>query len=176
MFGVEVGRQLSETKKEESQRMRVERSGTINRPVDRVFEYVSTPGNDPMWVPISLRHEKISPGPMRVGSITEEDVGLLGRRIRYAWEVTRFEPPTTFSLRTVSGLLPATISVRLKPLGSGGTELTLVADAELHGVWKLMEPLMKLVTQWQFETQLRTLKNLLESGTSEYTSPGRLEE
>jgi hypothetical protein len=36
--------------------------------------------------------------------------------------------------------------------------------------------LMKLVAQRQFETQLRTLKNLLESGTSEYTSPGRLDE
>jgi hypothetical protein len=176
MFGVEVRRRLSETKKKESQRMRVERSGTINRPVDRVFEYVSTPENDPTWVPISLRHEKISPGPMRVGSITEEDVGFLGRRIRYAWEVTRYEPPITFAARTVSGLLPATISLRLKPLGGGGTELTLVADAEFHGVGKLMEPLMKLVAQRQFETQLRTLKNLLESGTSKYTSPGRLDE
>jgi uncharacterized protein YndB with AHSA1/START domain len=176
MFEVEGGRRLSETKKKESQRMCVERSGTINCPVDRVFQYVSTPENDPTWVPISLRHEKISPGPMRVGSITEEDVGFLGRRIRYAWEVTRYEPPTAFAARTVSGLLPATISLRLKPLDGGGTELTLVADAELHGVYKLMEPLMKLVAQRQFETQLRKLKNLLESGTSEYTSPGRLDE
>lgn len=94
MFDVEVGWPRSETKKKESQRMRVERSGTINRPVDRVFEYVSTPENDPTWVSVSLRHEKISPGPMRVGSITEEDVGFLGRRMRHAWEVTQHEPPT----------------------------------------------------------------------------------
>src|SRR5215213_6675192 len=104
MFGVEVGRRLSETKKKESQRMRVERRGTINRPVDRVFEYVSTPENDPTWVSVSLRHEKISPGPMRVGSITEEDVRLLGRRMRYAWEVIQHEPPTAFASRTVSGV------------------------------------------------------------------------
>jgi uncharacterized protein YndB with AHSA1/START domain len=54
--------------------MRVERSATIDQPVDRVFDYVSTPENDPTWVPASLRHEMLSPAPMRVGSITEEDV------------------------------------------------------------------------------------------------------
>ena len=48
--------------------MRVERSGTIGRPVNRVFEYDSTPGNDPTWVPASLRHQKLSPGPMQARS------------------------------------------------------------------------------------------------------------
>jgi carbon monoxide dehydrogenase subunit G len=146
--------------------MRVERSGTIKQPVERVFEYVSNPENDPTWVPLSFRHEKISPGPLRVGSITEEDVEFLGRRMRCVWEVWHYEPPSAVTLRTVSGPLPATIHLLLEPLDSG-TELTLVADAELRGVYKLMGPLMKWAVQGQFKTQLRTLKNLLESGTSE---------
>lgn len=75
--------------------MRVERSATINHPVDGVFEYASTPENDPTWVVASLRHEMLSPGPMRVGSITEEDVGFMGWRMRYVWEITRYEPPTS---------------------------------------------------------------------------------
>jgi uncharacterized protein YndB with AHSA1/START domain len=58
--------------------MRVERGGTIKQPVERVFEYVSTPENDPTWVPVAVRHEKISPGPLRGGSLTEEDVAFLG--------------------------------------------------------------------------------------------------
>jgi Polyketide cyclase / dehydrase and lipid transport len=146
--------------------MRVERSGTINQPVERVFEYVSTPENDPTWVPVSLRHQKISPGPLRVGSITEEDVAFLGRQMRCVWEVCHYEPPSAFTARTVSGPLPATIDLLLEPLDSA-TELTLVVDAELRGFYRLMEPLMKWVVQGQFKTQLRTLKNLLESGTSE---------
>ena len=148
--------------------MRVARSATIKQPVERVFEYVSTPENDPTWVPLSLRHEKISPGPLRVGSITEEDVEFLGRRMRYVWEVWHYEPPSAVALRTVSGPLPATIHLLLESLDSG-TELTLVVDAQLRGVYKLMGPLMKWVAQRQFKTQLRTLKNLLESGTSENT-------
>jgi hypothetical protein len=151
--------------------MRVARSSTINQPVELVFEYVSTPENDPTWVPVSLRHEKISPGPLRVGSITEEDVAFLRRRMRCVWEVWHYEPPSAVALRTVSGPLPATIHLLLESLDSG-TELTLVVDVELHGVYKLMWPVMKWVVQRQFKTQLRTLKNLLESGTSENTRAG----
>ncbi len=143
--------------------MRVERRGTIDRPVDRVFEYVSTPENDPTWVPASLRHEKLSPGPMRVGSITEEDVGFLGRRMRYAWEITQYEPPTAFALRSILGPIPATICVFLESLDGARTRVTLVADMQLHGAYKPMEPMMRWVAQRQFGTQLRTLKNLLES-------------
>jgi hypothetical protein len=148
--------------------LRVARSATINQPVERVFEYVSTPQNDPTWVPVSLRHEKISPGPLRVGPITEEDVAFLRRQMRCVWEVWHYEPPSAVALRTVSGPLPATIHLLLKSLDSGN-ELTLVASAELRGVYKLMGPLMKWVVQRQFKAQLRTLKILLESGTSENT-------
>src|SRR5215212_7314253 len=170
MFGVEVGRRLSETKKKESQRMRVERRSTINRPVDRVFEYVSTPENDPTWVPVSLRHEMLSSAPRRVGSITEEDVGLLGRRMRYAWEITQYEPPTAFALRSISGPIPVTIRVLLESLDGARTKVTLVAEVHLSGVYKPMELVMRWVAQRQLGTQLRTLENLLESDTFQQTS------
>ncbi|MDP9411546.1 MAG: SRPBCC family protein [Actinomycetota bacterium] len=147
--------------------MRVERSVTIHRPVDRVFEYASTPGNDPTWVVASLRHEVLSPGPLRLGSITEEDVGFMGRRMRYVWEVVRYEPPTAFALRSVSGPLPATIRLRLEPLDGGTTNLTLVGDVQLRGVYRLAAPLMRRVARRQLRTQLGTLKALLENEASE---------
>jgi hypothetical protein len=142
--------------------MRVERSATIDQPVDRVFEYVSTPENDPTWVPASLRHEMLSPAPMRVGSITEEDVCFLGRRMRYAWEITQYERPTAFALRSISGSIPATIRVLLEPLDGARTKVLLVGEVQLRGVYKPMELVMRLVAQRQFGTQLSTLKNLLK--------------
>ena len=148
--------------------MRVEGSITINRPVDLVFEYASTPQNDPTWVVAALRHEMLSPAPMRLGSITEEDVGFFGRRMRYVWEVTHYDPPTGFALRSVSGALPSTIRLRLESLGGGGaTKLTLVGEARLGGIYGLVAPLMKAVARRQVETQLRTLKDLLENDASE---------
>ena len=142
--------------------MRVELSETINRPVDRVFEYVSTPENDPRWVLASLRHEKLSPGPMRVGSITEEDVGFMGLQMRYVWEVTHYQPPTDFALRSVSGALPSIIRLRLESLDGGATGLTLVGEARLRGVYGLVAPVMRWVADRRVDTQMRTLKELLE--------------
>src|SRR5919112_942214 len=123
--------------------MRVERSATIDQPVDQIFEYVSNPENDPRWVPASLRHEMLSPPPMRLGSITEEDVWFLGRRIRYAWQITHYEPPSTFTLRSVSGAIPATIRVLLESLGGARTKVILLAEVQLRGVYKPMEFVMR---------------------------------
>ena len=92
--------------------MRVERSARINHPVDEVFEYASTPQNDPTWVVASLRHEMLSPAPMRLGSITEEDVGSMGWRMRCVWEITHFQPPTDFACE-------ASPDYSLRPLASG---------------------------------------------------------
>jgi uncharacterized membrane protein len=150
-------------KEEESQRMRVEHSATVDQPIDLVFDYVSTPENDPRWVPASLRHEMLSPAPMRLGSITEEDVWFLGRRMRYAWEITHYEPPSTFALRSISGPIPATICVLLEPLEGASTKVILVGEVHLRGVYKPMELVMRGVAKRQFGTQLRTLKDLLES-------------
>ena len=147
--------------------MRVEHSGTIDRPPGRGFGYVSAPNNDPKWVPASRRHEKLSPGPMRAGSITGEDVVFLGRQMRYAWEVTRDDPPTAFALRTISGPLPATIHLLLEPLEGGATRLTLAADMNLRGVYKLVGPLVRRVANRRFGTQLCRLKKLPENEARE---------
>jgi uncharacterized membrane protein len=147
----------------EPQGMRVERSATIDQPVDRVFDYVSSPENDPTWVPASLRHKMLSPAPMRLGSITEEDVWFLGKRMRYAWEITQYDPPTAFALRSISGPIPATIRVLLESLDGARTKVILVGEVRLRGVYKPMELVMRGVARRQFGTQLRKLKNLLES-------------
>jgi uncharacterized membrane protein len=143
--------------------MRVERTTTIDQPADRVFDYVSNPRNDPTWVPTSLRHEMLSPAPMRLGSITEEDVRFLGRRMRYAWEITHYKPPSTFALRSVSGAIPATIRVLLESLDGASTRVILVGEVNLRGIYKPMELVMRWVAREQFGTQLRILRNLLES-------------
>src|SRR5919112_5613006 len=131
----------------EPQRMRVERSEKIDQPVDRIFEYVSTPENDPTWVPASLRHEMLWPAPMRVGSITEEDVWFLRRRMRYAWEITQYEPPTAFAARSISGPIPATICVLLESLDGARTKVIVVGEIQLRGVYKPMDLVMWLMAQ-----------------------------
>jgi len=83
--------------------------------------------------------------------------------MRYAWEITHYEPPSTFALRSISGPIPATIGVLLESLVGAHTKVILVAEVHLCGVYKPMEVVMRWVAREQFGTQLRTLKNLLES-------------
>ncbi|MDP8932045.1 MAG: SRPBCC family protein [Actinomycetota bacterium] len=143
--------------------MQVENTVTIERPIEEVFEYVSTPENDPTWVSASIRTQRTSPGPMRVGMTTEEDVKFLGRTSRDTWEVTEYEPPTIVAYRASSGLLSgAVVRVRCEPI-EGGTRLTHAVEYEPRGIYyKALAPLMPWVLPRLLDSMDRTLKNLLE--------------
>ena len=150
--------------------MQAENTVTINRPIEEVFQYVSTPENDPTWVSASLRHQRTSPGPMGVGTTTEEDVKFLGRTSRYTWEVTEYEPPTIVAYQATSGLLPGTVvRLRCEPV-DGGTRLTHAVDLEPRGIYyEALAPLMPWLIQRLLNSLDRTLKDLLEGTT---TMPG----
>ena len=103
----------------------------------------------------------LSPTPMRVGWIAEEDVRFLGRRMRYAWEIARSEPPTAFALRSISGPIPASIRVLLESLDGARTKVILVGEVHLRGIHKPMELVMRWVLPDGVGNRLRALKNLL---------------
>jgi uncharacterized protein YndB with AHSA1/START domain len=148
--------------------MHVENSIMINRPIEEVFEYVSTPENDPTWVVVSLRHQRTLPGPMRVGMTTQEDLKFLGRTSRdTSWEVIEYEPPTVVAYRATSGLASgAVVRVRCEPV-EGGTRLSHAVEYEPGGIYlKALAPLLPRVMWRQLASMGRTLKKLLEGDTS----------
>lgn len=141
--------------------MHVERTVTIERPIEEVFEYVATLENDPTWIPSSLKHERSSPGPMRVGMTTHEDQKFFGRTSRDTWEVTEYEPPTVLAYRGTSGQLPNVIRFRFEPV-DGATRITHAIDMEPRGIYKALAPMMPWVIQRGLGGVHRTLKGLLE--------------
>ncbi len=147
--------------------MHVENTVTIKRPIEEVFEYVSTPENDPTWVSASLRHERTSPDAPHVGMTTEEDVKFLGQQATYTWEVTEYDPPTVIAYRATSGPLPgAAIRLRLEPV-EGGTRLRHAIDLEPRGIYyKAIAPLIPWATKRLIDSLDSTLKNLLEGKTA----------
>jgi hypothetical protein len=135
--------------------MHAENTIMIERPINEVFEYVSTPENDPTWVSVSLRHERMK---------------ILGQTASNTWEVTDYQPPTGIAYRATSGLLSGTaVRLRLEPVG-GGTKLTHAVDLESRGIhYKVIAPLIQWVAQRLLDSLDRTLKNLLED---EPSTPG----
>ncbi len=120
------------------------------------------PENDPEWVSVALSHERTSPGPMVVGATTREEIGFLGWRARYTWEVSEYGPPRSIAFRSTSGPMTGRISMRLEPDGTA-TIVTLVGENELKGVHRVAGPLLTLVVGHQYEGDLCALKQLLES-------------
>jgi uncharacterized protein YndB with AHSA1/START domain len=152
--------------------MHVENTIMIERPIEEVFEYVSTPENDPTWVSVSIRNQRTSPGPMRVGMTIEEDVKILGRTSRDTWEVTQYEPPTVIAYRATSGLLSGgVVRLRCEPV-EGGTRLTHAVEDEPRGIYyKTIATLMPWASKRLIASIDRTLKDLLEGKTTSGPRP-----
>jgi uncharacterized protein YndB with AHSA1/START domain len=152
--------------------MHVENTITIERPIEELFEYISTPENDPTWVSVSIRNQRTSPGPMRVGMTIEEDVKIFGRTSRDTWEVTEYEPPTVIAYRATSGLLSGgVVRLRCEPV-EGGSRLTHAVDYEPRGIYyKTIAPLMPWASKRLIASMDRTLKDLLEGKTTSGLRP-----
>jgi uncharacterized membrane protein len=152
--------------------MHVENTITIERPIEELFEYVSTPENDPTWVSVSIRNQRTSPGPMRVGMTIEEDVKIFRRTSRDTWEVTEYEPPTVIACRATSGLLSGgVVRLRCEPV-EGGTRLTHAVEYEPRGIYyKTIAPLMPWASKRLIASMDRTLKDLLEGKTTSGLRP-----
>jgi uncharacterized protein YndB with AHSA1/START domain len=143
--------------------MHVENTITIEQPIEELFEYISTPENDPRWVSVSISNQRTLPGPMRVGMTTEEVVKILGRTSRDTWEVTQYEPPTLIAYRATSGLLcGGVVRIRCEPV-EGGTRLTHAVEYEVRGIYyKTIAPLMPWASKRLIASMDRSLKDLLE--------------
>jgi len=144
--------------------MRVERTVTIQRPIEEVFEYLATPENDPTWAPAIRSHERSSPGPIGVGTRTRMELSLLGRTATYDWEVTEYETPRLLAYRTTSGPLPATVRFRLVPVdGGAATGLSHAVETEPRGVYyRALASLMPTAIGRILEGMLGNLKDRLE--------------
>ena len=141
---------------------KIERSIVIDRPVDEVWEFVHDTTKDALWQTTLVESEKLTDGPMGLGTRVRELRHFLGLRIEVAWEVTEYEPNTTSAIKGVSGPIPLSGRYRLEPLDAG-TRLTVSGELDAHGFFKLAEPVFARITRRELEANLGHLKDLLEA-------------
>ena len=140
-----------------------EKSIFINRPPQEVFDYITNPDNDSNWRSTAVSAEWTSDGPVGVGS-TQRTVGkFLGRKIDSTNEVTVWDPPNQFAFKSVGGSIPLELSQKLAA-EDNGTQLTINAQAELAGFFKLAEGLVGKQAEKQMDTDFNALKLVLEAG------------
>lgn len=142
--------------------IKFEHSIVINRPVEEVFKFVTTPENDPLWIQSTLKSEQTSEGPMGVGAIVRGESRFLGRSIISTIEVKEYELNRKRAGKTTSGPIPAELVELFEPV-EGGTKLTTIGQLEIGGFFKLAEPVVGRMVSRQMESNLANLKDLLEA-------------
>ena len=141
--------------------IKVELSVVINRPVAEVFTFVSDPANNVKWQEGLVESRMESSGPMGVGAQLVDVRKFLGRDMESKLEVTAFEPNKKFAEKVVSGPLKFEISQAFEPSGDG-TRVSLVAQGEPGGFFKLAEGMVQKQLQAQLEGDSQRLKKALE--------------
>src|SRR5688572_11619504 len=98
---------------------KAEVSVVIARPVGVVFAVLTDPEKQPEWSSATHEANKISPGPIGVGSRARFVGKFLGRRFENESEVTEFEQDRRFTAETKSGPFPFKIAMTFAPVDTG---------------------------------------------------------
>jgi carbon monoxide dehydrogenase subunit G len=123
--------------------MRVEQSFTVHRPPAAVFAYMTDPANLAEWQPTKLSVEPLTEGPPRQGYRVKERTKMGLRTWDQIVEFTEFEPGRAFTTHIVEGPTPVDGRWTFEDDGAGGSRVHFVADGELTGMSRLLEPVIR---------------------------------
>jgi carbon monoxide dehydrogenase subunit G len=138
-------------------------STLVDRPLPEVFTFLSNPLNLPKWQAMIASLEPVTSGAPGMGSKYRVSAEVMGRKIDGQLEITTFEPPAKFGFTNQAGPLQVTVTVTLKPAGSGA-KIALHAEGNPGGVFKMAEGLLAGQVKSQMEANLARLKAVLEAG------------
>ena len=140
----------------------VEGTVVINRPIEEVFAYLANPENASQWQGAVVEAKQTSEGPVGVGTTGKMTSQFLGRRGESTWEITEFELNKKATLKSTSGPVPYEQSATFESVDEG-TKVTLVAEFDIGGFYKLAEPLFTRMGHRQAEADFANLKDLVEA-------------
>jgi Polyketide cyclase / dehydrase and lipid transport len=113
----------------------------IERPVEEVFDFVADQRNEPAYNPRMLQSEKITEGPIGVGTRFRATARSGGRAAEMLIEVTQFDRPRRLgSLTTMSGV-DVDGGLTFEPV-AGGTRMNWSWEVSPRGPLRLLGPLV----------------------------------
>jgi carbon monoxide dehydrogenase subunit G len=123
--------------------MRIEQSFSVRRPPAEVFAFMTDPANLASWQPSKVAVEPLTDGPPRKGYRVRERTRIGLRQWDQVVEFTEFEPGRALSTRIVEGSVPVDGRWTLERDAAGNTHVHFVAEGDLTGLMRLLEPLIK---------------------------------
>ena len=134
----------------------------VSRSVEEVFEFASNIVNLPLYDKGISEVEKITEGPIGVGSTFHLSASQFGIRMIAVLLFTTYEPPLNFAFRVNAGPFPVETHYALSNVGSR-TQVTGMREPQARGMWKLLMPIISIPARRKFQVELNNLKNFLET-------------
>ncbi len=135
----------------------------IDKPVKDVFAFITNPNNMSKWNSAVVSLEQITPGAVGVGTKFKSVGEMMGRRIEGEMQVVAFEPDSKYGFQMHAGPVQVNVTLTFKTVGTG-TKLSLNAQGNPGGLFKLAEPVMQGRVKAMMEENLARLKSQLEKG------------
>ena len=124
---------------------------------------MSNPAEHSKYSNIAESAEWTTQGPPGVGS-TYRGVGkALGRKIESTNEITLWDPPNQYGYKSIGGSFPFETTYTFEQ-SEYGTQLSIHAQLEIGGFFKIAEGLVGKQVQKQIDNDFEALKLFLESG------------
>ncbi len=141
---------------------KIEVSTVISRPVEEVFAVLSNEENRPKWSATTIEVKKTSEGPIGAGTTWLGVDRIFGRRMQRESVFTEYEPNQKVTQKSTSGAIPFEVQLMYEPV-EGGTRVIVIAEAQLRGLFKLVEPLLLRLRKRQFASDLANVKAMIEA-------------
>jgi uncharacterized membrane protein len=144
---------------------RIDGEIVIERPVQVVYHYVADQRNEPAYNLRMLRSEKVTDGPIGVGTRFRATARSGRRPVDMLIEVTEYHPTTRLGSRTTmsSAVIEGTLTFHAV---DGRTRMTWSWEIHPTGALRLLTPLVVLLGRRQELTIWTGLKHHLEGASS----------
>jgi len=133
----------------------------VDRPMKDVFAFVSNPNNMSQWNSAVISLEQSTPGKVDVGTKFKTTGEMMGRRIEGEMQITTYEPDTKCGFQLQAGPMLVNLTLNFKTVGTG-TKVSLNAQGNPGGIFKLAEGVMTGQVKSMMEGNLARLKTVLE--------------
>ena len=135
----------------------------VDRPVKDVFAFVSNPNNMSQWNSAVVSLQQATPGAVGVGTKFKTVGEMMGRRIEGEMQIVAYEPDTKCGFQLQAGPMQVNLTLSFKTVGTG-TKISLNAQGNPGGIFKLAEGVMAGQVKSMMEGNLARLKTVLEKG------------
>ena len=134
----------------------------IERPVQPVFDFVSTPENDFQWQYGTLASARISEGTSQRGTSFRSIGHLLGRRVQSTFQVTEYEPNKKYGFKSLSGPWQSHTSYTFG-MDNGSTQIDISTQVTMINFFQVNKSVLEKNMKKQLKENLVMLKDLLEA-------------